>query len=70
MIRNRYKFLVYKPEGTRPLVRPKYGWEDNIKIDVEEIEYRRALVQDKDKWRAVVHTVMKFGLHKTSEFIE
>jgi hypothetical protein len=54
----------------RPLARPKYGWEENIKIDIQEIEYRRAPFLDGDMWRAVVHTVMNFGLQKTPEFIE
>jgi hypothetical protein len=56
--------LVGKPEGTRPLGRPRRRWEDNIKRDLEEVEVgcvdwmERA--QDRDRWRALVSTVMKF----------
>ena len=34
-----YRFLVGKPEGQRPLGRPRCRWEDNIKIDLQEVEY-------------------------------
>jgi hypothetical protein len=33
-----YRVLVVKPEGKRPLGRPKHGWEDNIKMDIQEVE--------------------------------
>jgi hypothetical protein len=51
-----------KPEGKRPLGRPRRRWEDNIKMDLREIgcggmEYID-LAQDRDQWRAVVKTVM------------
>ena len=54
--------LMGKPEGKRPLGRSRHGWEDNIKVYLQEegcgcmdwIE----LVQDRDKWRAVVNVVM------------
>ena len=51
-----------KPEGERPLGRPGHRWEDNIKIDLQEV--RRGgmdwtdLAQDRDRWRAVINTVM------------
>jgi hypothetical protein len=54
-----YKTLVGKPEGNRPLVRPRRRWEDGIRIDVREIglgggvDWIR-LAQDRDRWRAVV----------------
>ena len=55
-----YRVLVGKPEGKRPLTRPRHRWEDNIKIDLLEgggmdwIE----LAQDRDRWRAFVNAVM------------
>jgi hypothetical protein len=54
--------LVGKPEGKRPLGRPRYRWEDNIKIDLQEVECGGMawieLVQDRDRWRALVNAVM------------
>jgi hypothetical protein len=51
-----------KPEGERPLGRPRRRWVDNIKIDLREIEWDRMewieLTQDRDKWRALVITVV------------
>ena len=35
--RSAYRFLVGKPEGKRPLVRPRHRWEDNIKLDLHEV---------------------------------
>jgi hypothetical protein len=55
-----------KPEGKRPLGRPRRRWEDNIKRDLREMGggcgdwMERA--QDRDKWRALVSTVMNFGV--------
>jgi len=37
--RGAYKVLVGKPEGNRPLGRPRYRWEDNIKMDIQEVEW-------------------------------
>jgi hypothetical protein len=57
-----YRVLVGRPEGKRPLGRPRYRWEDNIKMDLREIgidgENWIWLVQDRVKWRAFVSTVM------------
>jgi hypothetical protein len=56
--------LVGKPERTRPLGRPRRRWEDNIKRDLQEVGggcgdwMERA--QDRDRWRALVSTVMNF----------
>ena len=55
--------LVGKPEGKRPLGRPRRRWEDNIKMDLHEVgggcgEWME-LAQDKDRWLALVSTVMK-----------
>jgi len=55
-------FLVGKPEGKRPLERPRRRWEDNIKMDLQEVKcgdmYWFDLVQDRDRWRALVNAVM------------
>ena len=56
--------LVGKPEGKRPLGRPRRRWEDNIKMDVQEVGVGRGdwmeLAQDRDGWRALVGTVRNF----------
>jgi hypothetical protein len=60
--RNACRILVGKPEGRRPLVRPKRRWVDNIKMDLGEIGWDGVdwvdLAQDGDHWRALVNTVM------------
>jgi hypothetical protein len=57
-----HRVLVGKPEGKRPLGRPSRRWEDNIKMDLQEVEVVcgdwRELTQDRDRWRALVSTVM------------
>ena len=57
-----HKVLVGKPEGKRPLGRPRHRWEDNIKMDLEEVGMGSGdwmgLAQDTDRWRALVSTVM------------
>jgi hypothetical protein len=57
-----YKVLVEKPEGKRPLGRPRHGWEDGIRMDLREIGLRDVdcirLAQDRYRWRAVVSAVM------------
>jgi transposase len=57
-----YSVLVGRPEGKRPLGRPRRRWEDNIKMDLREIGIDGAkwnqLVQDRVKWRTFVCTVM------------
>ena len=59
-----YRVLVEKPEGKRPLGRPRRRWEDNIKMDLEEVGRGcgdwMELAQDRDRWRAFVSTVMNF----------
>jgi hypothetical protein len=59
-----YKVLVGKPEGKRPLGRPRCRWEDGIRMDLREIglggvDWIR-LAQGRDRWRAVVSAVMNF----------
>jgi hypothetical protein len=60
--RNMYKLLVGKPEGKRRLGRPRRRWEDGIRIDIWNTGWGSVdwiqLAQDRDRWRAVVHTVM------------
>ena len=60
------KVLVGKPEGKRPLGRPRRRWNDNIKMDLEEVGRGcgdwMELSQDMDRWRALVSTVMNFGV--------
>jgi hypothetical protein len=57
-----YRILVGRLEGRRPLERPRRRWEDNIKIDLQEVGWRGMdwieLAQDRDRWRAVVNAVM------------
>jgi len=58
-----HRVLVEKPEGKRPLGRPRRRWEDNIKMDLREVRGggdRMELAQDRDRWRALVNAVMKF----------
>ena len=61
-----HKVLVGKPEGKRPLGRPRRRWEDNIKVDLEEVGRGcgdwMGLAQDSDSWKALVSTVMDFGV--------
>jgi hypothetical protein len=59
---NAYRILVGKPEGKRPLQRPKRRWVDNIKMDLREIGWDTMdwidLAQDRDQWRALLNTKM------------
>jgi hypothetical protein len=62
-VRGVYRVLVRRPEGKRPLRRPRHRWEDNIKRDIREIRIDGGnwihLAKDKVQWRAFVNTVMK-----------
>jgi hypothetical protein len=59
-----HRVLVGKPEGNRPLGRPRRRWVDNIKMDLQEVGGGRGdwmeLAQDRDSWRALVGTVRDF----------
>jgi hypothetical protein len=60
--RNAFRILVGKPEGKRPLGRPKRRWVDNIKMDLREIRWDGLdwidMAQDRDQWRALANTVL------------
>jgi hypothetical protein len=62
--RNAYRILVGKPEGKRPLGRPRRRWVDNIKMDLRGIGWDGMdwidLAQDKDRWRVLMKAVMNF----------
>ena len=57
-----YRILVGKPEGKRPLGRPRRRWEDNIKMDLQEVVCGGMdwieLAQDRNRWLALVNAVM------------
>jgi hypothetical protein len=61
-MKNAYNILVGKPDGKKPLRRPRHGWEDTIRMDIREIGWQVVdwihVAQDRDQWRAVVNTVM------------
>jgi len=63
-----YRVLVGKPEGKRPLGRPRRRWEDNIKVDLQEVGGGfggwMELAEDTDRWRALVSTVMNLRVPK------
>jgi hypothetical protein len=60
--RNAYRLLVGKPEGKRPLGRPRRRWVDNIRMDLGEVGWSVVdwigLVQDRNRWRALVNSVL------------
>jgi len=57
-----YRVLLGKPEGKRPLGRPRRRWVDNIRMDLQEVGYGYMdwieLPQDRDRWRTLVRAVM------------
>ena len=55
-----YMVLVGKPEGKRQLGRPGSRWEDNFKMDLQDVGEGLELSQDRDIWRALVSAVMDF----------
>jgi hypothetical protein len=60
--RGAYRILVGRPEGRRPLGRPRHRWKDNIKMDLQEVRWGGMdwidMAQDRDRWRALVNVVM------------
>jgi hypothetical protein len=74
-IRNAYKISVGRPEGKRPLGRPRRRWEDNIRMGLGEVVWKGVdwmnLAQDRDLWWAVVNTVMHLRVPKKGgEFLD
>jgi len=69
-----HRVVVGKPERKRPLGRPRRRWEDNIKMDLQEVEGGCGdwieLAQDKDRWRELVCNVMNFRVKKCGEFLD
>ena len=63
-----HRVLVGKPEGKRPLGRPRRRWEDNIKMDLKEVGGGcgdwMELARDRDRWRALVSTVRNLRVPK------
>ena len=63
-----HRVLVGKPDGKRPLRRPRSRWEDNIKMDLQEVGGGcgnwMELAQDRDRWRALVGTVRNLRVPK------
>ena len=64
-----FKDMLGKPEGKRPLGRPRSRWEDNIKMDLQEVGGGgdwMELAQDRDRWRVLVNTVMNLRVPKNA----
>jgi hypothetical protein len=69
-----HRVLVGKPEGKRPLGRPRCRWEDNIMMDLQEVGGHcgdwMELAQDRDRWRALVGTVRNLRVPKMRGFLD
>jgi len=70
-----YRILVGKPEGKSPLGRPRCRWEDNIKMDLQEVRCGAVdwskLAQDRDRWQAFVESSNKpSGSINCGEFLD
>ena len=65
-----YRVLVGKPEGKRPLVRPRRRWVDNIRMDLQEVGCGHVdwngLAQDRNGWRKLVNAVMNLRVPKNA----
>jgi len=63
-----YSVMVGKPEGKRPLGTPRLRWEDNIKIDLQEVGWGHMdwidLALDRNRWRELVNVVVNLRFHK------
>jgi len=63
-----YRDLVGKPEGRRPLERPRHRWEDNIRMELRDVECGGMdwieLAQDRDRCRVFVNAVMNYWLYR------
>jgi hypothetical protein len=73
-VRGAYNILVGRPEGRRPLRKPRRRWEDNIKIDLREIWFGDVdwihLAQDKDRWSSCEHGDEPSGSIKCGNFLD
>jgi hypothetical protein len=73
-VRGAYNIFVGRPEGSRPLGRPRRRWKDNIKMDLWEIGFGDVdwihLAQDRDRWRALVNKVMRPDSIECGEFLD
>ena len=61
--RDAYRFLVGKPEGKRPLGRPRHRWDDNIKMNLQEVGWGGGmdwidLADDRGRWRSLVKAIV------------
>ena len=69
-----YRVLLRKPEGRKPLGRPRRRWVDNIRMDLQEVECGHmdwiGLSQDRDSWRALVSAEKPSGTVKCGEFLD
>ena len=70
-----HRILVGKPEGKKPLGRTRRRWEDNIKMDLQEVRGGcgdwMELAQDRDRWRGLVSTLMNLRVpKKCGEFLD
>jgi hypothetical protein len=70
VVRVAYNILVGRPEGRKPLGRPRLRWENNIKMDIRKIGFGDVnwihLAQDRDRRRALVNTVMNLRVPKNA----
>jgi hypothetical protein len=68
--RGMYRILVRKPEGKRPMGRPRRRWEDNIRIDHQEVGCGGmdwiGLAQYRDRWQALVNAVMNLRVQQNA----
>ena len=68
--RDAHKVLVGVPEGKRPLERRKHRWEDNMKMDLQQMRWGcmdwLGLAPDTDEWRAVLNAVMSLRVPKSA----
>jgi len=71
--RGSHRASVGRPEGRRPLRRPRRGWENNIKINIQELGWGGMdwidLAQDRDRWLALLNAVMKYALRRAGNFL-
>jgi len=71
--RSAFKILTSKPKGKRPLGRPRHRWEENIRMDLEEIGINVGnwvnSAQDRDYWRALVNVALNLWVPKAKELV-